>query len=190
MHAAAIPPFAAYLAFELYTWPNDHEGERAFVKVIYNSEPLGLPGCEFDGHCSFADFERLLRESTSPNWYAACGTEICFEKDVLGGDFEKKDNSRQTQANENQTDEQAKKKRKVEDDSADIGADGKKGHQVTGLGVIMLAAGLVLGFSVVPLKNRLFPSTPSNPKRTKIPKGASADNHVSRTPPRRPGKQT
>jgi hypothetical protein len=175
---ADIPPFAAYLAFELYTWPDDATGERAFVKVVYNGEPLSLPGCQVDGQCAFADFEQLLRESTSPNWYEACGAEICFEKDlVLDIGAAKKSVSKKVVLEDHAAhDNEQLKKRKLnaaaateEAEALEKAAPGRVG----GLEFIMLATGLMLGFSVVPLKNLLFPpaaeaggSTPKS-KRSK-----------------------
>lgn len=95
---AAIPPFAAHLVFELFTWPDDLTGDRAFVRVLYNDEALSLYGCvQSDGQCTFAEFEMMLRESTSPDWYEACGANICFDKDAIasGG---KKDKSKKAKA--------------------------------------------------------------------------------------------
>jgi hypothetical protein len=173
-----IPPFAAYLAFELYTWPDDATGERAFVKVVYNGEPLSLPGCQVDGQCAFADFEQLLRESTSPNWYEACGAEICFEKDlVLDIGAAKKSVSKKVSLEDHAThDNEQLKKRKLNaaaaTEEAEVLEKAAPGR-VGGLEFIMLATGLMLGFSVVPLKNLLFPpaaeaglSTPKS-KRSK-----------------------
>jgi len=165
-----IPPFAAYLAFELYTWPDDATGERAFVKVVYNGEPLSLPGCQIDGQCAFVDFEQLLRESTSPNWYEACGAEICFEKDlVLDISAAKKSVSKAVLDENHAThDTEHLKKRKLnaaveEAETLEKAAPGRVG----GLEFIMLATGLMLGFSVVPLKNLLFPPPTPKPKRSK-----------------------
>lgn len=176
-----IPPFAAYLAFELYTWPDDHTGERAFVKVVYNGEPLGLPGCQANGQCAFAGFEQLLRESTSPNWYEACGAEICFEKDLVldVGAAKKSVGGRKALPllieesrahHDNNHNEQLKKRKLDEAAAASNGEVEEKERRVGGLEFIMLATGLMLGFSAAPLKNLLFPpapATPPKPKRSK-----------------------
>jgi hypothetical protein len=173
-----IPPFAAYLAFELYTWPDDSTGERAFVKVVYNGEPLVLQNCQADGHCAFADFEQLLRQSTSPNWYEACGAEICFEKDlVLDINAAKKSLSKKALLDENRTQhKELLKKRKLDEAAADDEAE--KERRLVGLEFIMLATGLMLGLSAVPLKNMLFHSPAATPK-LKRSKAVSANDPIS-----------
>jgi hypothetical protein len=189
---AEIPPFAAYLAFELYTWPDDHTGERAFVKVVYNGEPLGLPGCQANGQCEFAGFEQLLRESTSPNWYEACGAEICFEKDLVldVGAAKKNVGGRkalpllieESRAQHDSSHNELQLKKRKLDEAATNGEAEEKERRVGGLEFIMLATGLMLGFSAVPLKNLLFPPAPATPPKLKRSKSLLTNGQTQASP--------
>ncbi|OQR85032.1 hypothetical protein ACHHYP_12430 [Achlya hypogyna] len=58
------PPYAAFIAFELYT--ESATGER-FVRIIYQGRPLTLPGCNSDDLCPLSLFLKWTNFAETAN---------------------------------------------------------------------------------------------------------------------------
>jgi len=66
----AWPPYASNLAIELYSAQND----SFFIRVLYQQEPMQVPGCE-NVYCTLNEFLTILHARIPTNWDAECQVE-------------------------------------------------------------------------------------------------------------------
>lgn len=155
--------------FELFTWPYDPTGDRAFVKIMYNHEVISLPGCfHTEGQCAFSQFEMHLQESSFTNWYEGCGAKICFEQDVIVEDRGKEVKKSKLAVTTTLVDEMEMVafddmiEAALPSDASlqDINdADSSESNidlQFSLREAFILAAGIAMGCTAMPLKNLLF----------------------------------
>jgi len=136
LHDFEIPPFGAHLVFELYTG-HEATNRNSYVKVSYNGEAFVLPGCQASGICPMDTFGLLLRQSSSPSWHQACQAAICSVATVEAAE------------------EQAPKS--IATNGPTKNHDQDKPWAIGHSDLAMLATGLAVGLTIIPLCNSFFP---------------------------------